>query len=339
MNDVTGTPEPDDSSALISGAEALLADSAPVEQPDPPVTTTGPVATPSAAVTGETKRVRQLRAEVAEAHLLARLQDDDSPLLLDSPKVRKRRKAAYEAARLHELAQDPTMKAWQAARMRKLLVSVAMVALTLALIWSTAGVQVFAAEGAPAWSPSWVFAWLVEPFMSMALLVVVGARSYMATHGQPIESKTLTRIEYLFLALTLGMNAWRHLPFVAADFSLSALVLHILGPVVAVAIVTALPIILAAFSGLDHGRRSETLSATRSETSQPSTSTPADQRSESAPAKPARGKTLADHRTELTLLIANGALPERPSAEAIRKTLGCSREAAQTLRDERRDQS
>ncbi|MER5323712.1 hypothetical protein [Streptosporangium roseum] len=332
---ISSIPEPDDVSALISGAEALLAANVPVEQPAPPVATA-----PSAAVTGETRRVRQLRAEVAEAHLLADLQADDSPLLLDSPKVRKRRRAAYEAARLHELAQDPMMKAWQASRMRKLLVAVSMVSLTLALAWSTAGVQVFASEGAPVWSPSWVFAWLVEPFMSMALLVVVGARAYMASHGQPIASKTLTRIEYLFLGLTLGMNAWRHLPGVAADFSLSALVLHILGPVVAVAIVTALPIILAAFTVLDHGRSTggESSDYTPPTTRRLSPSTSADQQSdrgsETRTTTPPRGRSLADHRTDLTLLIANGVLPAKPSAETIRKALGCSRDAAKTLRDE-----
>ncbi|MEV6155406.1 hypothetical protein AB0L53_34205 [Nonomuraea sp. NPDC052129] len=323
---ISSIPEPEDVSALISETESFLAAHTPVEQP-----------APSVAVSGETKRVRQLRAEVAEAHLLADLQDDDSPLLLDSPKVRKRRRAAHEAARLHELAQDPMMRAWQASRMRKLLVTVAMVSLTLALAWSTAGVQVFASEGAPAWSPSWVFAWLVEPFMSMALLVVVGARAYMATHGQPIASKTLTRIEYLFLGLTLGMNAWRHLPGVAADFSLSALVLHILGPVVAVAIVTALPIILAAFTELDHGRSTgaEASGSTPPATRRPSLSAPADQQSDRGSETPPRGRSLADHRTELTLLIANGALPAKPSAEAIRKALGCSRDTAKFLRDER----
>lgn len=339
MNDVTGTPEPEDISAVISGAEALLAANAQAERP-------ALLVTPSAAVTGETKRVRQLRAEVAEAGLLADLQSDDTPLMLDSPKVRKRRRAAYEAARLHELAQDPTMKAWQASRMRKLLVAVAMVSLTLALAWSTAGVQVFAAEGAPAWSPSWVFAWLVEPFMSMALLVVVGARAYMATHGQPIASKTLTRIEYLFLGLTLGMNAWRHLPGVADDFSLSALVLHTLGPVVAVAIVTALPIILAAFTGLDHGApkaapapssaTSRTPSPKVTRRVSPSASPKAsDQQSDRAAKTPPRGRSLAEHRTKLTLLIANGAIEAKPSAEAIRKALGCSRATAAILRDER----
>ncbi|OUC97373.1 hypothetical protein [Streptosporangium minutum] len=330
---ISSIPEPEDVSALISETEAFLVAQQPV---------TSPTATaPSAAVTGETRRVRQLRAEVAEARLLAELQDDDTPLQLDTVRVRKRRRAAHEAARLHELAQDPMMRAWQASRMRKLLVAVSLVSLTLALAWSTAGVQVFASEGAPAWSPSWVFAWLVEPFMSMALLVVVGARAYMATHGQPIASKTLTRIEYLFLGLTLGMNAWRHLPGVAADFSLSALVLHTLGPIVAVAIVTALPIILAAFTALDHGRSTgaEASDYTPPTTRRPSPSAPAEQQwdrgSDTRTSTPPRGRSLADHRTDLTLLIANGDLPAKPSAETIRKALGCSRDTAKALRDER----
>ena len=46
------------------------------------------------------------------------------------------------------------------------------------------------------------------------------------------------------------MNAWPHLPGVAERFIVSALVLHVLGPVVDV--VRAVPIILAAFAGLDH---------------------------------------------------------------------------------------
>lgn len=354
MTTTPQTPEPEDISALISGAEAFLADAAHQAEQDAELHEDAVLTTP-APVSGETRRVRQLRAEVAEARLLAGLQADDTPLVIDSPKVRKRRRAAHEAARLHELAQDPTMRAWQAARMRKLLTAAAMVALTLALAWSTAGVQVFAAEGAPAWSPAWVFAWFVEPFMSLALLVVVGAKAYMGTRGQPIESKTLNRIEYLFLALTLGMNAWRHLPWVADEFSLSALVLHTIGPIVAVAIVTALPIILDAFASLDHGQRETSTGAPSGRRSAtPSRPRPtdrsdlrSDRRQEASAARqpvtladrPVRGRTLADHRTELTVRIANGELPEEPSAEAIRKALGCSRETARKLRDERKPRS
>jgi len=217
---------------------------------------------PKPQTDGETKRVRALRAEVAEAHLLAHLQEDATPLALDTGKVRKHRKKAAEAARLHQLAQDPMMRAYRALRTRRRVVAVAMVSLALALGWSTAGVQAFAAEGAEMWSPRWVFAWLVEPFMSLALIVVVYARTYLATLGQPIESKTLTRVERIFLGLTVGMNAWPYLPWSLPDgreFSLSSLVLHLLGPIVAVAIVVALPIILAAFTNLDLGLSGRTV--------------------------------------------------------------------------------
>jgi len=289
----TAMPDPDDPSALVAETEAFLAAQAPA----PPIPT-GP------ADDGRTRRVRRLRAEVAEAQQLAELQDDDAPLLLDTPKVRRRRKAAHEAARLHGLAQDPTMRAWQAARMRKVFTATALVALTLALGWSTAGVQVFASEGAAAWSPAWCFAWLVEPFMSLALLTVVGAKAYLGTRGQPVKSDTLTRVEALFLALTLGMNAWPHLPGIADRFKVSGLVLHLLGPVVAVAIVTALPLILDGFARLDHGTY-PTLANLRRDTSRVTLrDTP-------------RGRSIGEHRAELHRLIGAGELPAQPSAEKI----------------------
>lgn len=328
-------PTPDEVARGIAALERHLAQVAPAPVPLPATPPTADPEQPEPAEAGETKRVRQLRAEVAEARLLSELQADDTPLRIDTPKVRKRRRAAYEAARLHELAQDPTMRAWQAARMRKLLTAAAMVALTLALVWSTAGVQAFAAEGAPAWSPAWVFAWFVEPFMSLALLVVVGAKAYMGTRGQPIESKTLTRIEWLFLALTLGMNAWPHMPWVAEEFSLSALVLHTLGPIVAVAIVTALPIILAAFTALDHKAAAARYTA-------PTPGPTAPEYSGNAPsAVPAPGSgvgALEAHRARLRSLIAAGRLPAAPSATAIRRALGCGTETATRLRDEIRDE-
>jgi len=277
---------------------------------------------------GETKRVHKLRAEVAEAHLLAELQDDETPLLLDTAKVRKHRLRAAEAARLHSLAQDPMMRAYRALRTRRRLIAVAMVALALALGWSTAGVQAFAAEGAEPWSPRWMFAWLVEPFMSLALLVVVGARAYLSTLGQPIESKTLTRIEWLFLGLTFGMNAWPHLPWALPDgekFSLSSLVLHVLGPIVAVAIVIALPIILAAFTRLDLGLSSRP---------------PTGRSCRGNAAVESGGESGATGPDEIEIkaarirrMINAGQLPTEPGADKIRRALGCAMATARDVRD------
>ena len=311
-------PDPDDPSAIADEVEAYLAEQYPDDFPT--------VTTPAAADEAETRQVKRLRREVAEARLLADLQDDDTPLMLDSPKVRKRRKAAYEAARLHTLAQDPMMRAWQASRMRKVFTATALVSLTLALGWSTAGVQLFASEGAAAWSPAWCFAWLVEPFMSLALLTVVGAKAYLAVRGQPIVSGTLTKIEALFLSLTLGMNAWPHLPGIAAHFKVSGLVLHLLGPVVAVAIVAALPLILDGFARLDHGTSPTLADLRRDRGRETSPETLRD--------TPTRGRSIAEHRAELHRLIEAGALPAQPSAEQIRRTLRCSRAVAQQLRDE-----
>ncbi|MET8866558.1 hypothetical protein ABZW11_26770 [Nonomuraea sp. NPDC004580] len=278
---------------------------------------------------GETRWVKQLRQEVAEAHLVAQLQSDDTPIVVDTRKVRKRRRAAYEAARLHELAQDPVMRAWQAARMRRLLVTAGMVSLTLALAWSTAGVQVFAAEGAPSWSPAWIVAWLVEPFMSLALLVVVGAKAYLGTRGQPIRSKKLNWLEMLFLGLTLGMNAWPHMPWsVEGEFSLSRLVLHTLGPIVAVAITMALPIILDAFARLDHGGSTRSPLLAR----QAPTGSPLLVRS-TGQTSGGRAADIVRATSEARALIAAGRLEADPSATAIRKALRCGTDTARAVRD------
>ncbi|MEU7990552.1 hypothetical protein AB0B56_37395 [Streptosporangium canum] len=314
MTTPTPEPSPDDVARGLAEFERHLAEQVPALPATLPAL---PMET-----SGQTKRVQRLRAEVAEAHLLADLQDDAAPLLLDTPKVRKRRKQAREAARLHELGQDPAMRAWQAARMRRLLVAVAMVSLTLALAWSTAGVQAFAAEDAPQWSPAWMFAWLVEPFMSMALLFVVGARAYLATRGQPIISPTLVRIEGLFLALTFGMNVWPYLPWSLPDgetFKVSGVVLHILGPAIAVAIVIALPIVLGAFAALDHGRDEGLTGLTYSANAHDPVRTP--------------GPDVARLIDRARTLIATGELPEAPSAYRLQRGLRCGMDDARAVRD------
>jgi hypothetical protein len=301
------------------------------EQVQPAEPEQDPTPTPLELPQAETKRVTALRHEVAEAHLLLALQGDEAALLVDTPKVRRRRMQGAEAARLHALAQNPSVKAWQAARWRLVLTWVAVVSLVLALGWSTAGVQAFAAEGAVPWSPGWAFAWLVEPFLSLALLTVVSARAFMATRGQPLNHPTLKRIERLFLGLTLGMNAWPHLPGVAAKFLLSALVLHVLGPIVAVAIVTALPIIWGAFADLDHGG--------------PywhpySTPTPPKYRGNAGNSDPSVGAAVGAVGQSVGALVAyaqalidRGHLPPNPTATKLREVLRCGTEKAREVRD------
>src|SRR5690606_20490921 len=121
-----------------------------------------PAAEP-ADVDGETRQVRRLRREVAEARALVKLQSDPAPLMMESKRVRRRRRAVAEAARLHALAQDPAAVAWQAARWRRVLTTVGVTALVAGLAWSTAGVHATAAEGTEPSDLAWWLAWLVEP--------------------------------------------------------------------------------------------------------------------------------------------------------------------------------
>ncbi|WP_156096373.1 conjugal transfer protein TraI [Amycolatopsis jejuensis] len=320
---MTGGQEPDPASGFADQVAGWLAD------------TTAPA--PAEVAGGEpavSKRVAAMRAEVAEARQLAPLLTEDAPLALDTTRVRRRRKQGREAAALHALGQDPAVRAWQAARWRLTLTVTGGVALVLALAWSTAGVQAFAAEGAPAWSPGWVFAWLVEPFMSLALLTVVAARAFMATRGRPLNDRRLVRVERLFLGLTLGMNAWPHLPGVADTFTVSGLVLHILGPIVAVAVVTALPIIWNAFAQLDHDTTTRTATDAGDGSGSGPGVTPVTCR-ENTPLLPAAPPALLTRARDL---IDTGDLPAAPSARALQKTLHCGMDDARAVRDELKEQ-
>jgi hypothetical protein len=312
----TPEPTPEDVERAVADLESYLAEQAPAPSP-------APVAEPV-----ETRRVRELREEVAEAHQLLELQTDQAPLLVDTDRVRRTRKRAAQAAQLHALAQDPAARAWQAARWRLVLTITGMAALVLALGWSTANVHEFVAAGALAWSAVWVFGWLVEPFLSLALLTIVGARAYMGTRGQPLDHPTLRKIEWLFLGLTLLMNTWRYLPVVAERFNFAELVLHALGPIVAVAIVTALPIVWTAFADLDHGPL--TAGATGAPTGR--------EYRQNVPGTGSVSRGATDTRTAHLVtrarhLIATGQLPADPSATRLREALQCGTDAAREVRD------
>jgi hypothetical protein len=219
----------------------------------------------------------------------------------------------------------------------------------------------FAAEGAPAWSPRWCFAWLAEPFCSLALLMVAGGRAYLTTRARPLDSRAADRAEWVFLALTVGMNAWPHLPWVTPTFTVSALVLHLLGPVVAVSVVRCLPSLLAAFNHLPT-TATQTEPGDRPDRDRAPTTptTPADATAPDTTADPGPGRPLAalrtggressraripepQRRTHEQLRAAFGkALTDRPdgfdpaNAESIRRTLSCGKPHAARLRNEYR---
>jgi hypothetical protein len=178
MNTSMPFPEPNDEDVecAVAELEKYVAAHAPAAaDPAPP------------AVALATKRVRDLRAEVDEAHVLLELQADAAPLLVDTDRVRRSRKRAAEAARVHALAQDPAARAWQASRVRLVLTAAALTALVGALAWSTTGVHNTLTRGIVEHTAAWWGAWAVEPVISTVLLVVVGARAFLATRGRVLH--------------------------------------------------------------------------------------------------------------------------------------------------------
>ncbi|MEV4116833.1 hypothetical protein [Nonomuraea sp. NPDC049695] len=124
------------------------------------------------------------------------------------------------------------------------LAAAGMIVLTLALAWTSVEIQGVAADGSAPWTREWVTGWLIGPAVSLLVLAVFGARVYLITRGQPIRSPKLIRIERFFLAAMLVLCGWPHLPWVDDAFSLGGLALHVLAPVVAIAVVAGLPVIL-----------------------------------------------------------------------------------------------
>ncbi|MEV0382916.1 hypothetical protein [Nonomuraea sp. NPDC050643] len=194
---------------------------------------------------GETKRVQKLRADVAEAHLLAELQEDEIPFTLDTKKVDKLRRRTWEAARLHELAQHPAAIAYRDAKVRRITTSMTMVAVGIALGVSSIGVQASVVKALDLTRDDlgWWASYGVEAVLSLPLLAAVGVQAYSAIRGRVVdrksaEGKRLFWTELALLALTLVLNCW---PAFVWPFSLLDLIVHSLGPVAAVIAVWVLP--------------------------------------------------------------------------------------------------
>ncbi|MBP2478208.1 hypothetical protein JOF53_007080 [Crossiella equi] len=318
-------PSPEELERAVADVEDFVASQAPAstaDQAPEPDEIAAPV---------QTRRVRDLRAEVAESHALLGMQADPAPLLVDTDQVRRSRKRAVEAAKLHALAQDPAARAWQAARVRRTLTIVALSALVGALGWSTTGVHHTLTLDVTEYTAAWWGAWAVEPVISAVLLVVVAAKAFLATRGRTLRHRHLTVVEYGALAVTLTLNVWPYLPWQADRFDPMQLLAHAIGPLVAVGAVAVLPIIWSAFADLDH-------SLSAAPTAQPYSSSTGPEYSGNVLGKvPGAGEATGGSTALLVErarhLIAAGELPADPSATRIREVLGCGTNAAREVRD------
>ncbi len=306
---------------------------------------------PATQPSGETREVRALRNELAEARKLAALRGELAEVDVDSKRVDRRRRDAAEAAKLYTLDQAPQVKALRDRRMLARLNLAALVGLVLALGWSTHNVQPFAAGSSAPWSPGWIFAWLVEPVISIVLLTIVAAKAYCAMRGHLIEHKTLDAIEWGALGLTLFMQLYPVLPAPAGKTPagtpfvalLPTLVLHSLGALMAVAIVRAMPLIWRAFASLDPGLPSTPstpapLASTPAST--PATSDNAGVRESGSTGGPEPVGTPSGHVATLTEraieLIRTGKLRPGAGKESIRLALNCGATPASQVRDQLR---
>lgn len=303
-------PSPDDIERTLDDIEDYLADQAP-----PPL--------PVLYGLGETKRVQRLRDEVAEAHLLAELQEDDTPFQLDTDKVRKRRRRTWEAARLHQLAQDPAALAYRDAKVRKVTTLMTLAAAGVALSISSIGVQdsVRKALGLEKYSAGWWAAYGVEAVLSLPLLAAVGVQAYSAIRGRVVDRKSpegrrLFRTELVLLGLTLALNCW---PAFTLPPDPLKLIVHSLGPVAAVLSVWVLPTIWKILSDLP-----TPWSGTPFGT--PPVQGPyRENASDRYTLSTAPVQVLADHIRDM---IARGSLPPNPGVHKIRKALGVGVEKA-----------
>ncbi|OUC93113.1 hypothetical protein [Streptosporangium minutum] len=315
MNTATPTPDPDEVARGLAELERYTADHAP--------TVPAPA---DIAEEGETRRVRDLRARVAEAHRLVELQDDDAPLLVDTPKVRKRRTKVAEAARLHALAQDPDALAWRDAKVRKVTTAMTMTAACIALGVSSIGVQASVATGLNLKDGSigWWAAFGVEPALSLPLLAAVSVQAYAAMRGHVVDRKSpegrkLTRIEALLLGLTLILNCWPALVdgHGTLDKVALGLIVHSLGPVAAVVAVWTLPTLWAVLGALP--AEGGTGACTTPSISGDASTGDGGEYSRYTPDR-ADIEALAERVRQL---IAAGQLPSSPGVHKIRRALGC----------------
>ncbi|MFI7534001.1 hypothetical protein [Streptosporangium sp. NPDC049376] len=330
-------PSPEEIAQGLAEIERYAAGVAALRDPAPTNDTADP-APPAAPAEedGETRRVRELRARVAESRRLVELQADNAPLLVDTARVRKRRARVAEAARLYALSQDPTTLAWTDARMRRISTVMAMSAATIALGISSIGVQASVAKGLAldAGTAGWWAAFGVEPVLSLPLLAAVAVQAYAAMRGRPVDrssphGRKLFKAEALLLGLTLVLNCWPALQW--SGFDLLPLLVHALGPLGAVTAIWLLPTLWSVLATLPAPGLTDALTGLTYREN-----TPPEGPAEEESGNPGKGDGKADFAPELAetrRLIEAGQLPPFPSAAAIRRALRCGMDVARDVRD------
>jgi hypothetical protein len=112
------------------------------------------------------------------------------------------------------------------------------------MAFTCVNVQRFAAAGAPAWSPTWLVAWGVDPLLSALVIGLLLARGDLAVLGLPIGEgrgrRAVHTVEIGALAAVLVMNV---APTLTATTPWQTVCLHIIVPLAGMAAALVLPIV------------------------------------------------------------------------------------------------
>jgi hypothetical protein len=109
---------------------------------------------------------------------------------------------------MREVALDVRVVALRIDRTRSQVDVCAWVAIGLGLAFTTVNVQLFAADGAATWSPSWIVAWLLDPMVSLLLIAVLRAEQVTA-RWQVATGPRVTAVKWTCFAATYAMNTWQ----------------------------------------------------------------------------------------------------------------------------------
>lgn len=120
----------------------------------------------------------------------------------------------------------PAVVAAKVARVQEQIDRWALVSILLGLAFTMVNVQQFAAAGAPAWSLGWVAAWLLDPMVSILLLVVVRAEQVTA-RWQVRMAWQVGAAKWAAFIATYVMNTWTSWQ----SWTWSSIVLHSVPPI------------------------------------------------------------------------------------------------------------
>lgn len=132
----------------------------------------------------------------------------------------------------------PEVVAGDVARVGSTIDRWALVSIYLGLAFTMVNVQQFAAAGAAPWTLPWLAAWLLDPMVSILLLVVVRAEQITARWQVSLGWK-VTAAKWVFFAATYVMNTWASW----RDQVPSLIVLHSIPPILVLIGAEVLPVL------------------------------------------------------------------------------------------------